>query len=286
MNSPTRIGLSRTLAALAALCAGVAARADAPGLEGEWRIAAATPAPWSQAPAVLDRAAIGRRVRVGGGSIAGGDWISCGGARLEATAFPADALFQGNLPAPAATAARDLGFAMLPAPGVSLGCDSGLYEFHFADAESVLVALDNVIWTLSRAPGALAEPGTPEAAVEALLEAHFGGEMAFDAGSLAVKQAWLGSALRASARGWLERPQPPDEVPAINGDPFTDSQEYPTRFAVGSARVEGRTAEVAVRFADGWREYTLRYRMQREEEAWRLVDIVYPGGDRFTDLLE
>jgi len=33
----------------------------------------------------------------------------------------------------------------------------------------------------------------------------------------------------------------PDEVPYMNGDPFTDSQEYPTGFKVGKCNVSGES---------------------------------------------
>ena len=41
----------------------------------------------------------------------------------------------------------------LPVAGVSLTCDRGIFEYHVADAQSILVALDNVIWTLNRSAG-------------------------------------------------------------------------------------------------------------------------------------
>ena len=53
-------------------------------------------------------------------------------------------------------------------------------EFHVADAMHLLVAIDNVIWTLDRSPGALATASSPEGVVQALLERHFATGLKFD----------------------------------------------------------------------------------------------------------
>jgi hypothetical protein len=54
------------------------------------------------------------------------------------------------------------------------------------------------------------------------------------------------------------RPVPSDEAPVINGDPFTNSQEYPPGFTVGAVLRVGSRATVPVRF-DSMREAATKW---------------------------
>jgi len=85
---------------------------------------------------------------------------------------------------------------------------------------------------------------------------------------------------------YFAQPASADEVPVINGDPFTDSQEYPTRFAVNKASVRGSSAEVPVRFADAYRNRNVTYLLVRERGVWRLDDLVYEQGETLQGLLK
>jgi len=109
--------------------------------------------------------------------------------------------------------------------------------------------------------------------------------MGFTPASLARKRAALSEELARAADDYFARPWPEDEVPPIDGDPFTDSQEYPSRFALGAAAVEGDVAEVPVAFDDGARRRVVVYRLRRRDGAWRVDDLRYEGGSSLRELL-
>jgi len=278
-------------AAIAALgwlaAAAPAAGADRLALAGQWRIARIVPAPWARAGAAApDAAWIGATVRFGPTQVRGPGALDCAGATYERTETPAEGLFQGNLPPPAARSAQALGIARFPVPGIRLTCDAGTFELHRVATHHWLVALDNTIWTLDRSPGALATPESPSGVVQRLLEVHFAGPMRFDASTVSAKRGWLSSRLQVAIARHLARPARPDEVPPIDGDPFTDSQEHPTLFAVGATqhRQDG-SASVPVRLGDGLRERTVTYALVRDAGAWRVDDVVFERGGTLDALL-
>ncbi len=276
------------LATAAACLHGHGAQAGmAAAVESDWRISRAVAAPWAPAtPASrTTRTWVGRSVTFQRDSVSGPGALRCGHAVLEATLYPAESLFQGSLPAPAAASAQTLGITRSPLPGIGLTCDTGVFEFHRVDADTLLLGLDNQVLTLSHAPGALAPAHAPEGRVQSLLEAHFSGDMGFSAATVKAKRPWLSARLKQRIAKYFARPASADEVPAIDGDPFTDSQEYPQRFAVGKAVVSNGTAEVPVRFTDGFRDRAVVYRMRREGGAWRVDDLRYEGGETLRGLL-
>lgn len=257
-------------------------------IEPDWRISRVVAAPWAPVGEARPKRQpwLGRPVRFQRDALSGPGVLHCRHAVLEPTRYPAEGLFQGTLPAPAASVAQTLGITRLPLAGVRLSCDGGVFEFHRVDADSLLLGLDNQVLTLSRAPGALAPANTPEGRVQRLLEAHFSSDMGFSAAAVKSKRAWLSGRLKQRIAKYLARPTAADEVPAIDGDPFTDSQEYPARFAVGKAVVSNGVAQVPVRFADGFRDRAVLYRLRREGGAWRVDDLAYPGGASLLGLLK
>jgi len=257
----------------------------AEALLGKWRFTLAVDAPWSK-PAKGLPPWHGKILNLTPQAMRGPQPLHCGNVRYENTQYPAAGLFQGNLPAPADKAAQSLGIARLPVSGLRVTCDAGVFELHQVDADTLLLALDNRIWTLSRAPGALAITATPEGRVESFLEKHFSGDMGFDAASVKRMQVFFSKQLLEDMRNYFAKPQKPDEVPVINGDPFTNSQEYPTRFAVGKSSLKGAMASVPVRFADAFREYVLTYELHPEHGAWRIQDVRDDKGESLHKLLQ
>jgi hypothetical protein len=266
----------------------VAARSGAGSIMGEWRFVRAQVAPW-----VVEKKSgnpnakgwIGRRIRFEPTRVVGPGALGCAHAVYRPSRFDADALFQGALPAPAAGSAEQLGIVGAPLAGTTLDCDSGLFEYHRVDANTAVVALDNVIWTLDRSPGAFALDSTPAGAVQRLLERHFAGSMGFDARSVRTKSEWLTGDLRARIARYFAKPSSPNEVPAIDGDPFTDSQEYPTRFSVGAGVAQGDSATVTVRFSDGHRVRPVVYALRRQRDAWRVDDLRYENRETLRQWL-
>jgi hypothetical protein len=74
----------------------------------------------------------------------------------------------------------------------------------------------------------------------------------------------------------------PDEVPYYNGDPFTNSQEYPTRFTLGRSQSTSRQVEIEITFYFG-PELAAERRTSRvfvifERGAWRIDNIINDQG--------
>lgn len=257
----------------------------AEGWLGEWRVFLVQPAPWlgkgGTAPAALP---VGARLRLRADGIEGPAPLACTRGRSEALMTPPEGLFQGQLDAPQAQALA-LGLATGARPGLRIDCSSGSWDFHAADADTLLFALDGRLYSLSRAAGALAAAAAPEAAVQALLERHFAGNRGFSIDAWSALREALSGGLWLAVEAYAAAPWPADEVPPINGDPLTDSQEPPTRFAVGAARLEGLRTEVPVRFADAYGERRLVYRLLQEDGRWRVQDLRYADGSWLSELL-
>jgi hypothetical protein len=255
-------------------------------LFGNWRVTTGVVAPWAVADSArLDRTAfLTRAATMQSPKFSGfGGKFSCASPRYERTSMPPEGLFQGNLPAPAATAARTLGFAKGSVRGMRLTCATGTFEFHAVDTTHLLVAIDNIIWTLDRSPGAFAPPASPEGVVQALLERHFNGNMGFERATVQRLTPFLSASLLRQIAAYLAIPSSPDEAPVIDGDAFTNSQEYPTRFSVQRGTVSGDRATVPVHFADGYVSRTLRYQLRSGAQGWRVNDIRYEHGGTFVD---
>jgi hypothetical protein len=267
---------------------GPAAGAQEPpsSMAGTWRFTHSTPAPWGT-PIAGGAKLTGQTLVLTANRLQGPVPLNCTPTRLEATSHPVEGMFQGNLPAPADKMAQNLGLGTLPVAGLRVTCDQRLFEFHQADADTLLLALDNQIWTLSRAPGVQATAENPAGRVQRLLEQHFGSNQGFNARSAAAKKPFQSKRLNQRVAAYLARPRPADEVPPINGDAYTDSQEYPTRFAVGTARIEHNRAWVPVRFADAWSNRTITFELLREAGVWQVDDLDYgPHGGHLSTLLD
>lgn len=127
---------------------------------------------------------------------------------------------------------------------------------------------------------------TPSEAVSKLYAAHFAGDMAFTHDSVARKQPWLAPDLQALLVAELDRPQPEDEPPYINGDPFTDTQEYPLACRVSGAEIVGDTASVHVDCTlEGGGTRRIVALLQKLGSAWMLSDLQYEDGRTLRHLL-
>lgn len=268
------------LALAAALLAAVApARAGSTTAE-VWRVVAVRPAPWAAATAVAEPA-VGGLWRLQGGHLRVSGLPPCAALRQRFLLQPAEGLFEGLLPAPAADAARALGVRRLPLLTQRLSCDNAGFDLHHIAPGRALTALDGQVLTLQRD----ADDGSPQAVATALLQQHFGDDMGFTPASVEAKAAWLGAGLRQRLAAWWALPTAPDEVPAINGDPFTNSQEYPDAFELGPATLRGARAWLPVRFAGEGRSWTVTLLMAREQGQWRVTDLRYADGTRLSQWL-
>jgi hypothetical protein len=147
-----------------------------------------------------------------------------------------------------------------------------------------------VVFPLAAMSGAA--PRTARTTVRDFYRFHFAHEMGFTAGAVRQKRRWIASALYRLLLEEMEKQKskPADEAPYINGDPFTDSQEYPNSFQVGKANYSGAQAEVSVLFdwkdkGKSVRKRTILVKLTREKNEWRIVNLVYEDGrDLVTDL--
>lgn len=231
-------------------------------------------APWAAPVTRIDPAYRGKEIRFEAARVIAPQPIACVGARYEWLFGGAEGLFEGNLPAPAADAARRLGLGDGPFATLRVSCSNAGFDFHRAGNGELLLGLDNVVWTLKPVRTAT----TPAEIVQELLVVHFTHDMGFTRESVARKNAFLGAALRARLTAWFAKPQSPDEAPDINGDPFTNSQEYPDRFTLGPARPTSERTVIPVHFADEHSTRRVDYVLVREGQRWVVDDIVDERG--------
>jgi hypothetical protein len=260
--------------------------AAAPAPAGRWTLMRARPAPWAATSMTPQRdAAIARLSGAGvvfhADRVDGPAPLACANARYRFTAVAPAGLFQGSLPQPAGSAAARLGLADRT-PTLRIECDSGVFDLHLVEPVRALFALDDLVWTLRH-------DGPPDtsalAAAQRLMLTHFAHDMAFTPASIALKRRWLSSELWRAIRAWQLRPAPADEAPEINGDPFTDTQEYPASFRVGQPRQDGRITAVPVFFDGPGATRRVELRMARRDLRWRVDDIVFEDGGTLRALL-
>jgi hypothetical protein len=147
----------RVLAVLVMLFSVPAYAANYPIL-GDWMIVKWVVAPWVDSVADMARyeadakAHMNMMVSFSPDRVEANDKsLSCTNVEYERTMSPPDALFQGGLPDPnQATIAQQLGLPSGDVPGFDINCSTGLFSFHFADRDSLMFALDNVIYTMDR----------------------------------------------------------------------------------------------------------------------------------------
>ena len=271
------------LGALLSFASGGALAQDVP-LEpgGDWRIVSGVAAPWVASPdgVVVSKALAGKTLTFGIGGVTGPHPLGCAGAGYQFVMLPGEGLFQGGLPTPVEASARRAGIATLPALTLQVSCEKGLFDYHLVAPGRLVTALDNVVWTLDASKGAAAT--TPEAVVARLLADHFTHDMGFTKESAARKRGWFTSGLNRKIAAYFAAPFPEDEPPPIDGDPITNSQEYPTRFAIARAIVNGREAKVRVQFSDEGRTRPTEFLLRRGDSGWRVDDLVYDDGTRFS----
>jgi hypothetical protein len=132
-----------------------------------------------------------------------------------------------------------------------------------------------------RAPAA-----SPGGSVQSFYAFHMAHGMGFSPEAVSRRAEWLSPDLVAACRRYFSRPSSPDEVPPIDGDPFTDSQEYPTGFKVEKVRMAGGVATVAVSFSgpEG-RKGSVHLALVQAKGAWLVNDVLYVSGPSFRKLL-
>jgi hypothetical protein len=250
----------------------------------EWRIDTGRLAPWAEPGTVnlVNPELAGQFIRFEGNRIVAPHPLGCTDAHVEFVVAPAEGLFQGGLPAPAQAAATALGIAELPLLTWRVNCSTGTFDYHLVSAQQALLGLDQVVWTLQ----ATASDGSPEAVTLDLLRDHMTHDMAFTEATIRHKAGYLSAGLLQAIAGYFALPDSPEEAPAINGDPFTDSQEYPASFVLGEAAVQGSRATVPVLFQDFDRQKRVEMVLQHAGSGWLIDDLRFADGMTLRDLLQ
>lgn len=124
-------------------------------------------------------------------------------------------------------------------------------------------------------------------AAEAFYDFHFTHDQGFTAATVNARREFLSAGLLALARAYLARPATPERVPAIDGDPFTNSQEYPRLCDVGATTAHGTAARATIlcRWPDG-HGATLTLALRAEAGHWRIDDVLYADGASLRGLLQ
>jgi hypothetical protein len=124
--------------------------------------------------------------------------------------------------------------------------------------------------------------------VQTFYTEHLKGDMGFSADSLKAKTKFLApDLLKACLAKQAEAPGP-DVVPDVDGDPFTDSQEYPDGFRIGKVHgVEGGARiQVTFTWKNGNPPRTLTLILRNLTLGWRIDDLRYPDGRTLRRLLK
>jgi hypothetical protein len=150
------------LAAGVSLMGTIARADDAAPILGKWVISDYRLAPWSRPQDAAQLKAAAKKLLklqvtyTPKAVVAKNRAIACTSAHYEKSSFPYDEIFQGALESLStdarAKAVKDLGLPAEPVPGIELGCSTGEYSYHFRDPNTVMFALSDVIYILSRQP--------------------------------------------------------------------------------------------------------------------------------------
>lgn len=138
------------VAALAVLGSSVGADAQE-AFGGPWSISKSDPAPWAEKGEPMDAEAkglLGKSVSILPDRIDGPRPLSCRKLKYKITNYAPDSLFQGSLTAPDKQAVA-LGFKGHDIKTLETGCESEI-DFHMVDEMTVLFALNNRIYTMTR----------------------------------------------------------------------------------------------------------------------------------------
>ncbi len=134
------------------------ARAEDFPIIGDWMIERAIVAPWVKANVdiarftSLSRAHLHMIVSFFPDHVEAKDpELACANVDYERTLLSPEQIFQGSLPNPdQVEIAAGLGLPSGQIPGFDVDCASGVQPYHFADRDTVLFALDDIIYTMDR----------------------------------------------------------------------------------------------------------------------------------------
>src|SRR5215470_17738345 len=147
----------------------------------------------------------------------------------------------------------------------------------------------------------LAQTPKPEDAASRAVRTFFTYHLAhnkdFTVGNIQLRKRWLtpelyNLLLKELKRQAAESKAHPDEAPDYEGDPLTDSQEYPDSYHVGKAEMAGDVAKVTVtlqwsaRTSRGVDKRDITVEATKGATGWLINDIINNQGSRLREDLK
>ncbi len=114
---------------------------------------------------------------------------------------------------------------------------------------------------------------------------HLGHDMAFTCPNIESRKQWLSGRLVKALLAECSKPTGPDEAPDIEGDPFTDSEEYPKGFKIEGAKANGGGYEVTVKLEWPSEERRVRVLVLPSGKTWKIDDVRYEESGSLNGLL-
>ena len=162
---------------------------------------------------------------------------------------------------------------------------------------SILVLFLMSVGVSAKAGGQAPTSDPAARAVRAFYTYHLAHKKDFNVRNIQLRKRFLSAELydllmKQLKKQAAEAKAHPDEAPEYEGDPLTDSQEYPDSFRVGKSEVSGDTAKVSVTLL--WSARTSRGKDKRDivvevtkvGAGWLIKDIINNEGKRLTDDLK
>lgn len=126
--------------------------------------------------------------------------------------------------------------------------------------------------------------------VQTFYAEHTKGDMGFAEGSLKAKGKFLAPDLLKACltKQADDAAKGPEAVPDVDGDPFTDSQEYPDAFKLGRIHSSGGGARIPVTFTwkNGNPPRTVTVILKNLQLGWRIDDLRYAEGRTLRQLMK
>ena len=126
----------------------------------------------------------------------------------------------------------------------------------------------------------------PTEVVKIFYKYHLSHDMGFTEASIKAKEQWFTIELLEMMLAKVKEPVPKYEDPDIDGDPFTDSQEYPQHFKIKGCSITGNTASVTVQVYPPERRRIIKVQMVNQAGLWQIDDMIYEDSGTLRKLLQ
>ena len=158
----------------------------------------------------------------------------------------------------------------------------------------MVFALILILSTYTLASAQTPDRSSAASAVRSFYAFHLADKKDFTAANIRLRRTWLTPEFYALFLGELKRQSEyskahPNEAPDFEGDPFTDSQEYPDSFRVGTVITNGGRAKAAVTFdwsaktSRGVDSRNLTVEMIKAGAVWLINDIITSDGSSLRE---